>query len=226
MRAGAITTLVVATIVSLLFVGGLARVVNAAPPEIDVSINPDGRLAAGDTIYVSVSVQDPSTITSVTADGVSLTKTSTCCWTGSISASVSLGYHPVQFEVRDNLGNVVQDASTGYTTAPVVALTTRALRDSIVDAAGGRWLFVVSGRATDYNGWDAYLDDGSGYPVLIASAAAYGIGDGDFVRVRGVLSRPGGNPILEVQAADVLSSSAPAFPNSPLGFGCGTTSLD
>ena len=179
-------TNLVMTAVGVVLLAGMAQGAYAAAPIIDVTVTPDGLVAAGDPIRVWVFVDDPSTIVSVTANGVSLPKRSWDLWFGTLMAVAPLGFHQVLVEVRDIYGNVVQDGNNGYTTARVVATKIDALSDPVAALARGQFLFVVCGKVTEHSS-DCFLDDGSGSPAVVLEGYTCGLRDGDFARVRGTL---------------------------------------
>lgn len=70
----------------------------------------------GENILVTVNATDDALITSVIANGVSLTKESDDIWTGNIVAIE--GTHSVNVSASDVAGHVTWDNSTSYTAAP------------------------------------------------------------------------------------------------------------
>ena len=169
-----------------------------APIIIDRNVSPQW-VAAGDAVHVEALAIDDVNVAGMTANGVELQLGSDNYWYGTLSADAALDYHDVVFEARDASENYATD--TGYyCTLRVVAVSTKALHDPIMDILGSGSVFcrfAVCGRVQLDDGVYFTIDDGSGAPVSIV-AYEHTLKSGDFARVRGVLY-PGPMPSIFVE---------------------------
>ncbi len=161
---------------------------DVTPPVISsIAVTPS--LAAdGDQVRVQVSASDNVAIQTVTANSLPLTDNGGGSWSGSIPADGALGLHFVQVEVRDAGGNTTVDANHAYTTAAVVSLTNRAVFDALTLDVQSRFLFMTWGEVHRLDSGSFTVDDGSGMPVTVY-ATDHGLATGQYVTVRGILSR-------------------------------------
>lgn len=97
----------------------------------------------GDLILVTVNATDDVLVTSVMANGISLTKQSNDIWNGSITAIE--GTHSVNVSASDGAGHVTWDNSTSYTaTTPNIIVTSPMTGDNWVRGTTQtiRWNYV------------------------------------------------------------------------------------
>lgn len=157
------------------------------PPQVySVSTSP-AIVAAGDSITVTVDVEDNVAVESVTVnDAISLQKSTGDIWTGSIPANLALGPHTVTVVARDAFGNLSETAQAGYLTAAVVGVTNRSLHsDNALALVVGQHLVKAWGCVTGVDGDYFTFSDGSSHPVRVC-CPGHGLETGDFVTARGI----------------------------------------
>ena len=159
-----------------------------APKINSVSVAP-AMAAGGDTVKVTVNATDNVGVTSVKANGVSLTNTGGDTWTGNIVAPGGLGVHTVTVVASDASGNNATDSSGTYLTALIRGASNKAAWGAEMNAASSIYLFKFWGKVTEVDNNSFTLDDGSGSPITV-NAVGYKtkISTGDFAAARGILT--------------------------------------
>ncbi len=103
----------------------------------------------GDNILVTVNATDDVSVTSVVANGVSLTKQSNDIWTGSITAIE--GTHSVNVSASDNADQVTWDNSTSYTAiTPNIIVTSPMTGDNWVRGTTQTIRWTYTGNLGNY----------------------------------------------------------------------------
>ena len=167
-----------------------------------VTVSPS-MAAAGDSLHVVVDATDLAGVSSVTADGVTLTKTGATTWEEDLTASSTLGDHTVAVLAVDALGYSTN--STGsYMTAAILGVSGRCLADPIMASASAKWLFRMWGKVTIIDANSFYLNDGSGNSIRVVAPGYSGIEDGDFVSIRGTLDVSSNPKTLTAKAEHML----------------------
>ncbi len=159
-----------------------------APKINSVSVAP-AMAAGGDTVKVTVNATDNVGVTSVKANGVSLTNTGGDTWTGNIVAPGGLGVHTVTVVASDASGNNATDSSGTYLTALIRGASNKAAWGAEMNAASSIYLFKFWGKVTEVDNNSFTLDDGSGSPITV-NAPGYKtkLTTGDFAAARGILT--------------------------------------
>ena len=177
--------------------------VDNTPPSVNsVTVSPS-IAAAGDSLHVVVNAADFSGVSSITAGGVTLTNTGATTWEGDLTAASSLGVHAIAISAADVLGNIT-NTSGSYKTASILGISGRCLPDPIMAPASSRWLFRMWGKVTIIDANSFYLNDGSGTSIRVVAPGYSGIGNGDYVSVRGVLDVSSSPPTLTARAEHVV----------------------
>lgn len=177
-------------------------ILSTLPPTISSATLTPTMVLPGDGVHVTVNATDPTGLTSVKANGVSLTQTDSTTWQGNVTALTILGSHPITAVATNAAGNRATKPTTGYTTAQVYGATAASLSHPITTAAAANWLFRVWGKATIVDANTLDLADGSGTIVRVTAPGYSGIAAGDYASATGILT-PGANPSLAAQAAHV-----------------------
>ncbi len=103
----------------------------------------------GDNILVTVNATDDVSVTSVVANGVSLTKQSNDIWNGSITAIE--GTHSVNVSANDDAGYVTWDNSTSYTViTPNIIVTSPMTGDNWIRGTTQTIRWTYTGNLGDY----------------------------------------------------------------------------
>ena len=176
-----------------------------APTITLVTVSPS-MAAAGDLVHVTVNVTDLAGVASVTAGGAALAKTGDTTWTGGVTAAPELGSHSFPVVATDVVGHST-NATGSYNTAAILGTAGRSLADPIVVPASSRWLFKMWGKVTTIDANSFYLDDGSTASIRVIAPGYSGIGNGDYVSVRGILifpDPPTDPPTLQSEAVYVV----------------------
>ena len=143
-------------------------------------------VAAGDQMNVWAQVlQGEYPVTSVTADGIELTKQpDSDWWWGMYTAGSTLGWNGIQLVATDSGENTISTWAW-YRVLPVVYANSKALRQPIMQNACNNFLFCISGKVTVVDGYRFWLDDGH-EPVYVYCAEEHGLtGYTGQVRARG-----------------------------------------
>ncbi len=161
--------------------------------------------ADADSVRVSVDATDAlAGVASVSADGVTLTKTGASTWVGEIVAAGELGTHHMTVVATDAVGNSVTDTTAAYTTARVVGASSWCAWDRIMKNACGNYLFRFWGRVFEGDDEFFILDDGSPVSVWVhAPGYRSVVQTGDYASARGMLSIFGGARWIESAAGFV-----------------------
>ena len=182
-------------------VNAKAAVASVVPVMSLVTSSPN-IVAGGDSVSVSATLSTSTGVSSVTANGTSLTENGNI-WSGSITADNTVGNHVINVVVKDKWGNTATDSSASYNTEQVLGANAKSLNDSITTSVLNKYLFAVWGVASNVTSGSFVLNDGSGYPVTI-EAAGHSVKAGNFVRARGILTKTSGEMILESTADKVM----------------------
>ena len=169
-----------------------------APTINSVSVAP-AMVAGGDTVKVTVNATDNVGVTSVKANGISLTNTGGDNWIGNLVALGGLGQHTITVVASDASGNNATDTSGTYLTALIRGASNKAAWGSEMNAASSIYLFKFWGKVTEVDNNSFTLDDGSGSPITV-NAPGYKskLSTGNFAAARGVLTING--PLRVVQS--------------------------
>lgn len=169
---------------------------DAVPPVIQsIDVEPSV-VTPGETIYIMVNASDDSGVSMVTANGSPLGFAGNNLWIGAITASSEPGEHNIAVHAVDTLGNASSDSSGAYTVKRLFALNNRAANDAIIGLVSSKYLFAVYGKVTVVNGQQFTIDDGSAMPITV-QAPYHGLSGGEYVRVRGTLTRSGAETVLQ-----------------------------
>ncbi len=161
---------------------------SVAPTINSVSVTP-AMVAGGDTIKVTVNATDNVEVTSVKANGISLTNSSGNNWTGNIVALGGLGLHTIPVVASDASGNNSTDTSGTYLTALIRGASNKAAWGAEMNAASSIYLFKFWGKVTEVDNNTFTLDDGSGSPITVNAPGYKAIlSTGDFAAARGILT--------------------------------------
>ena len=142
--------------------------------------------ARGDSITIVAGVMDDVQVTRVVANGVDLSDVGDEYWTGTITADAAIGNNIVTITAYDDDNNVSTDTSGSYRTVPVVALNNRSIFDPIMGIACDNYFFTAFGIVTVMDTDFFALDDGSGWPIMVA-ASGHNLVSDKYARVRGRL---------------------------------------
>lgn len=176
---------------------------DTAPPVIhSVDVEPPV-VTPGETVYITVYATDASNVSMVTADGVQLGFAGGGLWMGAITASNEPGQHSVAVHAVDTVGNASSDSSGSYTVKRIFALNNRAANDAIIGLVSSKYLFAAYGKVSVVNGQQFTIDDGSGTPIKV-QAPYHGLSGGEYVRVRGTLTRNGSEIIMQSSGEYIL----------------------
>ena len=161
---------------------------SVAPTINSVYVAP-AMVSGGDTVKVTVNATDNVGVTSVKANGVSLTNTGGDTWTGNIAVLGGLGVHTVTVVASDASGNNATDSSGTYLTALIRGASNKAAWGAEMNAASSIYLFKFWGKVTEVDNNSFTLDDGSGSPITV-NAPGYKtkLTTGDFAAARGILT--------------------------------------
>ena len=121
---------------------------------------------------------------------------------GAITASNELGEHGIAIHAVDVPGNA-SSSSGSYTVKRLFALNNRAANDSIIGLVSSKYLFAAYGKVSVVNGQQFTIDDGSGMPITV-QAPYHGLSGGEYVRVRGTLTRSGSETIMQSSGEYIL----------------------
>ncbi|MGI6296059.1 MAG: C39 family peptidase [Armatimonadota bacterium] len=175
---------------------------DAAPPVIhSVDVEP-AVVTPGETVYITVYATDASDVSMVTANGTQLGFAGGGLWMGAITASNELGEHGIAIHAVDVPGNA-SSSSGSYTVKRLFALNNRAANDSIIGLVSSKYLFAAYGKVSVVNGQQFTIDDGSGMPITV-QAPYHGLSGGEYVRVRGTLTRSGSETIMQSSGEYIL----------------------
>ncbi|MCC6485525.1 MAG: hypothetical protein IT209_11820, partial [Armatimonadetes bacterium] len=197
------------------FASGVSAQDTESPQITSVAVAPT-LVAEGDSVRVTVSATDNVGVSSVTANGVSLSNTSGSAWEGDVIADGVIGSHQVNVVASDAAGNSSSDASRSYLTAHVYGIQSKAALDSILrnTPATSTNLYRVWGKAHVLSENSFSVDDGGSYPVTV-NAPGHDVCNGDFVVARGVLN-PAAVPVTISDAHYTIEDLAP---RTPINFG-------
>ncbi|MDO8585972.1 MAG: S8 family serine peptidase [Armatimonadota bacterium] len=169
-------------------------------PTISSVVVSPARVAAGDTVHVTVNASDNGSVASVTANGGALSNTGGNVWDGDITADSGLGSHTVTVVAKDEANLNSTDTSASYRTDPVVGMANKGAAHQIITDASSIFLFSMWGRVSDSDASGCTLDDGSGYPIRV-TAPGHTLANGDYATARGTLNN-------SVPPAELTSSAA------------------
>ncbi len=138
------------------------------PPVINSVIGTPTLAAAGDQVQITVNASDTTgTLSTVKANGVTLSNIGGATWQGNITAASELGSHTVSVVATDSLGSFSSNNSTSYKTARVVGALNKQTVDPIMANAAQNYLFRVWGKVISVDTTGFTLDDGTGRPVRV-----------------------------------------------------------
>jgi hypothetical protein len=141
---------------------------------------------AGEPVHVLVDATDVAGVSSITANGLTLTKTGATTWGGDITGSSKLGINFIEILAVDILGYKARSSSYFYMVAAgIIGVPGGHLTDSILLPASQKYLLKMWGKVTVIDENSFYLDDGCGVPVKVISPGYSGIENGAFVSARG-----------------------------------------
>jgi len=149
-------------------------------------------VGAGDAVSVTVDASDNIGVATVTVNGVGLTHGSGSIWSGAVPGDPALGSHAIDVIARDAANNSRTNSGSSYTTARVVALNTRALREEAARAGSVRYLFKAWGRVTRIDADRFDLFDG-GTTMVRVYCPGHGLSTGDYASACGIWD-PDANP--------------------------------
>jgi len=196
---GGTSGVVMADAVQFVYVGAL----DIIPPVISSVSCSQAMFAAGYPVQVTVDVTDDTGVTSVTANGIALTKGAGNTWAGSMNADAALGSHAVSVVAKDAAGNIAVNSSVSYMTAPVVAVSGKALSsDKAAALAAGKYLFRVCGSVTFIGTNSFSISDGSGAYIKVF-CQSHGLATGDFAVACGMWDTTSTPPVLRCQIEQV-----------------------
>ncbi|NLN75114.1 MAG: hypothetical protein GX139_02235 [Armatimonadetes bacterium] len=174
---------------------------SVAPQINSVSVTPS-MVASGDAVHVTVDATDNIGVTSVKANGVSLTNSGGNIWTGDVAALGGLGIHEVNIVAEDAAGNTATDSSGSYLTALIRGASNKAALGVEMNAACAIYLFKFWGRVAEVDDNTFTLDDGSGSPITVnASGYKSVISTGDYAAARGMLSISGSDRAIQSEVS-------------------------
>ena len=189
---------------------------DTTPPRIDrvnvdkmlVATRADKRLVAkGDKLSVDVNVTDDVAVVGVTANGIPLRYDGINSWLGELTASDEIGMHRVRVVATDAAGNTTTNSSERYRIARVVGINGRGAYDAIISTAWQNFLFKYWGKVTYVDPRSFWLDDGSGNLVFVYHMLNLDYKNGDYVSVRGILTRDGNVSLLQAQETQMLKAN-------------------
>ncbi|NLN76457.1 MAG: hypothetical protein GX139_09105 [Armatimonadetes bacterium] len=165
---------------------------DSVDPQINsVTIAP-AMVLGGDAVHVTVDATDNVGVTSVKANGVSLTNTGGNIWEGDVIASGALGSHFITVVAQDGVGNSATDPSGSYLTTLVRGASNKAAWGVEMNAASTIYLFKFWGKVVEVDNDKFTLDDGSGSPItVIAPGYKTKVSTGDYAAARGILTIDG-----------------------------------
>ncbi|NLN75592.1 MAG: hypothetical protein GX139_04735 [Armatimonadetes bacterium] len=164
---------------------------SVAPTINSVSVAP-AMVLGGDAVHVTVDATDNVGVTSVKANGVSLTNTGGNIWAGDLFASGALGSHFISVVAQDGAGNSATDTSGSYLTTLVRGASNKSAWGVEMNSASTIYLFKFWGKVTEVDNDKFTLDDGSGSPItVIAPGYKTKVSTGDYAAARGILSIDG-----------------------------------
>ena len=165
---------------------------DSGDPQINsVTIAP-AMVLGGDAVHVTVDATDNVGVTSVKANGVSLTNRGGNIWEGDVIASGALGSHFITVVAQDGVGNSATDPSGSYLTTLVRGASNKAAWGVEMNAASTIYLFKFWGKVVEVGNDKFTLDDGSGAPItVIAPGYKTKVSTGDYAAARGILTIDG-----------------------------------
>ena len=171
---------------------------NTAPAINSVGVSP-AMAAGGDAVHAVVDATDNVAVTSVTANGTALALSGASTWAGDILALGPLGVHAVTIVASDAAGNSATNATATYKTAKIVGASSGAAWQSMMNSAGGIWLFKFWGKVAEIDDDYFTLSDGSSAVPITVHAPGYKakVVAGDYASARGILNIDGGARWIE-----------------------------
>ena len=174
---------------------------SVAPQINSVSVTPS-MVASVDAVHVTVDATDNIGVTSVKANGVSLTNSGGNIWTGDVAALGGLGIHEVNIVAEDAAGNTASDSTGSYLTSLIRGASNMAALGVEMNAACAIYLFKFCGRVAEVDDNTFTLDDGSGSPITVnASGYKSVISTGDYAAARGMLSISGSDRAIQSEVS-------------------------
>ena len=119
-------------------------------PVISLVTASPSMVAAGDLVNVSVTATPSATVSTVTANGVSLTNSGAGVWSGNIPAASVLGRHPATVTVTDVASNIAIDSSASYLTTTVYGANCDATSSPVTATVTANHLFKLCGPGAHY----------------------------------------------------------------------------
>ncbi len=172
-----------------------------APVITHVDLSP-AKVAAGESVQVTVEATDNVGVTSVTADGAPLVHSTGSLWTATLTAPAQLGSHSVAIAAADAVHNSA-NSSASYSTVRCFGISNRSAGQPIMVSASGSFLFAVWGKVSDSAPDSFVLDDGAGRPIQVL-ATGHGLADGDLASARGDLDSSTNPPVLTAHVTTKL----------------------
>ena len=171
---------------------------NTAPVINSVGVSP-AMAAGGDAVHAVVDATDNVAVTSVTANGTALALSGASTWAGDILALGPLGVHNVTIVANDAVGNSATNASAAYKTAGFVGASSGAAWQSMMNSAGGIWLFKFWGKVAEIDDDYFTLSDGASAVPITVHAPGYKakVVAGDYASARGILTIVGDDRWIE-----------------------------
>jgi hypothetical protein len=178
-------------------------ILDSAPPSVtSVSVSPT-MAAAGESVHVAVDATDLAGVSSVTANGATLTKTGATTWAGDLTAASASGIHSVAISAADVLGQI-RDTTGSYKTARILGAAGTCLGRAIMTPASSGWLFRMWGKVSNASANGFYINDGSKTSIHVVAPGYSGIGNGNYVSVRGILDVSSNPPTLTARPEHVV----------------------